>query len=392
MDWPKFGSVVLSLIVIVSLSGCENRQKTDPVSEFANTFQSLDPVKKLQLDNRLEKILEWHGITGMALAVLREDQPIFVHYSKYANIDEELPVAEKTLFQLSSTSKIFAGVALMKLVENGAMSLVDPIGNFLTDIPATWRNVKIREVMAHISGLPEILECDTSTEQIARDCLDKRTISNEPNERHRYNQTNAYLVQKLIEKVSGKPLAEAVNSLIFQPAGMTSSVYEGNSNVAVPNRALSYYPDGEGGLMLRIYNFPTFLYSGAGLNSTLSDLMLFSIALQNETILSSASLQTMFIEPRLNDGSISHYALGWSIKLHADGTQSVGHEGGYLTTFRIFPESNLTVIMLANGSRYRLSPDDIALEIAGVFNSALISRSEIMLLDMRDALSDSNID
>jgi tetratricopeptide (TPR) repeat protein len=100
----------------------------------------------------------------------------------------------------------------------------------------------------------------------------------------------------------------------------------------------------------------------------------------------------MWQQPKLENGRLSGYALGWNVRRHAGERRSAGHEGGGLTTFRRYIDDRLTVILLTNGTRYRFDPDELADALAAVFVPGLRSDEAGLLDRMRSAWSASGED
>ncbi len=63
-----------------------------------------------------------------------------------------------TTFAINSMTKAFTGVVFMQLVEEGKITLEDPISNYLENLPETWKNVTIQQVLTHTSGLPNMMD------------------------------------------------------------------------------------------------------------------------------------------------------------------------------------------------------------------------------------------
>ena len=66
-----------------------------------------------------------------------------------ASLQLRVPVRRDTQFQLASVTKVFTGLALLQLEQNGQVSLDDPVSKYLTDLPVPWRDVSLRELAAH---------------------------------------------------------------------------------------------------------------------------------------------------------------------------------------------------------------------------------------------------
>lgn len=316
---------------------------------------------------QVELEMEWGGIPGLALAVLDHGVPVYERAFGLANVELGVPMTTSTLFQLSSTSKAFTGVAAALLAQDGVLDLDAPARSVLDDLPGAWGTITVRQLLDHTSGLPEVLECETADRSEALACVTAMEPPNRPGERFRYNQTNYFLVLRILEKLSGRSFPDFMRTRLFAPLGMLSTLYDGSHLDPVPGRATSYYPDGQGGLRLREFDFPEYLFSAAGLNSSLEDVVRFLGALDAGTLLAPGSRAELWREAVLADGSRSSYGLGWDLHDHGGGHRSAGHEGGRLTTLRRYLDDDLSVIVLTNGTSSRFEPDRIATRIAALF-------------------------
>jgi len=138
------------------------------------------------------------------------------------------------------------------LAADGELDLDDEVRDYLPGLPASWSDVRISDIMSHLSGLPEVLECDGAADrEAALACAYDLPRPAKRRETFSYNQTNYLLAMWLIETVTGKPFADVLARRILDPAGMTSAVLNGNSRDVVAGRASGYEPDGRGGVLRR---------------------------------------------------------------------------------------------------------------------------------------------
>ncbi len=370
------------LLVVLPAASCrldEPRESHDAASSR--------PELSSRVDAYIAGAMEWYGIPGLSIAVVSRGDVLHVASYGLADLESGIAATNATLYQLSSSAKIFSSTALMTLVENGLIELDAPVGQILPGTPAAWQHVTPRQLLAHISGLPDIVRCDTLHEAEAVACALELGDPRPPGERFEYNQTNYYLVQKLIERATGTSLPDYVADRMFEPLGVTGAVYAGDSAEPLPGRARSYYPDGNGGWEEREYHFPVYLYAAAGLNASLDAVVAWVRAMQAGRILAAGTREVMWHPPALNDGSVPGYALGWDVGRHGAGHVSVGHSGGRLTTVRLFPRDSLAVVVLANGSAWSLNPDEIAEGLAALVVPEIQSPGSRLASDMREALT-----
>ena len=300
-------------------------------------------------------------MTGGAIAILRGQTLLYRRTFGFANVEFRVPVRPDTKFQLSSSTKLFTGTLMAMLAREGVIDYSRPVRSYLPDVPESWSDVLLEDIMSHVSGLPEVLDCNESDDlDAALRCVYGLERSAPRRSGFTYNQTNYLLAMRVIEELTGEPFAHVLSRKIFEPAGMLSAVLNGNSRDVVPGRATGYYPDEDNGLKIREYEFPGFLLSAAGLNATLDDMIAFARAMSGDTLLDAKWKARMWSAPVLANGEVSDYALGWDLRELRGAAHSAGHEGGSLTTFRIYPPSRLTVVVLTNGMHKSFGVDEFA--------------------------------
>jgi CubicO group peptidase (beta-lactamase class C family) len=314
-----------------------------------------------KFDAALTAYTDFYGITGGAVAVLRGEQLIFERTFGDADVALGVPVTTDTLFQLSSTTKVFTATLMTMLAEKGLVDFGSPVRRYLPELPKTWSDVLVADIMSHLSGLPEVLECDENEDRnVALSCVFELERPASRREGFSYNQTNYMLVMMIIEAVTGESFPNALSRRLLEPADMSLAVLNGDYRDVIPGRATSYYPSEDGRLVLRSYEFPWFLLSAAGLNASLADMIAFSKSMSSEKLLSAEWKSRMWNPPTLADGQKAGYALGWDLDELRDEKLSAGHEGGMLTTFRVYPDAGLSVVVLTNGMHGFLGLDELA--------------------------------
>jgi CubicO group peptidase (beta-lactamase class C family) len=313
-----------------------------------------------ELDDLILRSFEETGTTGGAVVVLKGGAIDHIGHYGLASVELQAQVTPETVFQIASSTKAFGGVAIMMLVEDGALTLDQPIGEILTDLPERWRNVTVRHIMTHTSGLPDLWagpgQMVGDTPDAILEALRDRETMFEPGARWRYNQAGYLLAGLIIQKLTGMTFAEFCEARIFEPLGMSSAEF-GGVGTLVPNRASTYGPDSQG--RPRPFLDGTYELAGiapaAGLNLTAADLAKFVGALSRGELLTSESIVEMWRPVTLNDGTEFRYkdetvgyGIGWSSTHYTSGHVGFGHDGGMTNAFEHFPEDDLTVIVLTN--------------------------------------------
>jgi CubicO group peptidase (beta-lactamase class C family) len=332
-------------------------------------------AERESLDRFVQTQMAERRIPGMAIAVIKGGKIDLVRTYGKASLEFDLPVQRSTPFSIASISKSFTAVAVMKLVESQKVTLDDQIGRHLQNLPVSWQEVTVRQLLNHTSGLPDLSVDSYTTATIAQsrdeafEVLSKRQMDFAPGSDYRYNQTNYMLLGMLIESKWGKPFERAVFEQLFAPLKIEGPVF-GDARAIVKGRATTYTPYRYGaGRPLRLDDLevlnaemPAIVYPGGGLNISIADFAVWLAAVLNGKLISRESLETLWIPAKLNDGSNfqrpaspalwQRYGLGWVLGEH-DGHEFAGGTGGIRSAFFVYPNDDLAIIVLTNSQGAR---------------------------------------
>jgi CubicO group peptidase (beta-lactamase class C family) len=174
--------------------------------------------------------LRVNHVPGAALAVVDDDGEVHLRGFGVTGRDGER-VTPDTPFVIGSTTKSMTALAVLQLVEDGAVDLDDPLAHHLDGfevLPASWSDqVTVRRLLEHTSGLPPLAGAPATTwlqdvpiaEAAAR--VNGTELVSEPGEAWQYTNANYVLLGALVEQVTGRPYAEHLEERLFTPLGMT---------------------------------------------------------------------------------------------------------------------------------------------------------------------------
>jgi CubicO group peptidase (beta-lactamase class C family) len=330
------------------------------ITSLAITF-SVFSQQSNNVEALLKAEMKENGIPGMQVAIIHNGKMVLQRSFGISNIQDSVPVNNQTLFSINSCTKAFTGVAIMQLVEDGQLDITDPVGKYLEGLPIVWQPVTIRQLLTHVSGLPNIVTNDNNGKLIAdrQDSawarVQRMPMEFPTGEQYHYNQTNFVLLGKIIDKLRGKPFAQVFKERQFDPSGMLKTGF-GDSRDIITDKAPSYryYSSLDGTdlgseKLCNVYEeFSTFRRTASGMNSTAKDLANWIIALQQMKLLkSTTTLGLLWTPGTFNNGSPAPWALGWQINDRAK-HPAVYATGGARSAFFIYPEDDLAVIILTN--------------------------------------------
>ena len=343
----------------------------------------------------IKKEMSERRIPGLQIAVVQAGEIVINKSYGIANVQDSIPVTKNTIFAINSCTKVFTSVAIMQLVEDGKIDLSAPVSKYLDNLPMDWQSVTIKQLLTHISGLPDLLKLldpytgglgSLKNEETVWEKLKITPMEFKPGERFSYNQTNAYLLGKIIDKFNEKPFAEIFSEKQFKPAGMCNTIF-GDSRDVIPHFAPTYFYkpalDGqkfkEVKMINNYYEFPYFRRTAAGLNSTAEDMAKWVIALQNSKLLKSKlTIETMWSPTQFSDGENTPWALGWGLAKFREHHRAFGMSGGGRAAFLIYPDDDLAVIVLTNLGGG--SPEDYLEELAACYVPDILNADPITFL------------
>jgi len=341
---------------------------TNCVHQDATEIQS--STLELKIDEYLSLEAQ-QGFSGVVAIRTESGQMIYRAYG-YSDKERVLENNVKTVFDIGSLTKQFTGAAILKLEEEGLLSVNDSIIKFFPTIPDDKKNITIHQLLTHSSGLPFSLGSDF--EKLNSGIFIERTFATDllftPGEKYSHSHAGYSFLGIIIEKVSGMKYEEYLRNRFFTPLGMSSTGY------VLPNWDFSNIANGY--RKCRNWGKPMDLNWGtegpywnlkanAGLLSTAEDLMKWQEALKSNTILKEEELEKFFY-PHIREGEASsHYSYGWVIIKSTRGTDVYAHEGGngkFLSDWINYPDDNVSVLVLSND--WRPGYDRIATELAKI--------------------------
>lgn len=310
-------------------------------------------------------------IAGLSLAVVKNGKILKAKGYGLANVETSTPATAETVYKIASISKQFLAAGIMLLAQDGKLGLDDKISKYLDGTPATWKDITIRHLLTHTSGLmqdppgfdPFKARPDAD---VIRSAYSTK-LSFAPGDKWDYSNLGYFVLGEIIHKVSGKPWSAFLTERVFAPAKMTATCTATTSDI-VPHRASGY--GWNEGKLENAENWVAVRPSGAFLTTVL-DMAKWDNALYTDAILSPSMREQMWTPVKLNNGTTYPYGFGWRLDPW-QGHKRVHHQGylpGFKADFERFVDDKLTVIVMINTTSS--DPQKIALNVAGFYVPAL---------------------
>lgn len=312
------------------------------------------------------------GVPGAAVGILIDGQ-IYNAGLGETSVEHPLPVTEETLFQIGSITKTFVALLILRLVEEGKLSLDAPVRTYLPEFrvadETAAAGATIRHLLTHSSGwagdffrdtgagddaLPRYLSIMTDLEQTAP-----------LGYTYSYNNAGFYVAGAVIEAVTGQSFQEALRQRVLDPLAL-HHLYFDPADVMVHRFAVGHNiaEDGEGGerkvTVAKPWPLPRAAYAAGGIATSMPQLLEYArfqmgdgTTAGGERLLTPESM-AMLHAPQLSiGGAFDSVALSWFID-RVDGAKCIQHSGGttgQISLLRVVPERGFAVGVFTNANR-----------------------------------------
>ena len=343
-------------------------------------FDSLSPAEAANYTAQVEafynKNYNNNAFSG-AVLVAKNGQILFERYKGFSNFVTRDTVNQHTPFHLASISKTFTGMAVLRLWEDGKLSLDDTLQKYFPQLP--YKGITIRMLLSHRSGLPNYLYFMDSLwnkhkKMINEDVLNAMIqhhprISSLPNTHFEYCNTNFMLLALIVEKITGAYFPDYMKHNVFTPLGMNDTYIFSIRDTA------NYIPTLS---VARTFPMDPFdcTYGDKNVYSTVRDLFAYDRALYEHTFLKKSTLDLAFTPTSNEHHSKHNYGLAWRLFI-SNGDTVVYHNGkwhGTNTSFIRLVQDTATIIVLGNKQNSNIYH---AKDMEGIFTG----RSEMDKLD-----------
>jgi CubicO group peptidase (beta-lactamase class C family) len=330
------------------------------------------PAQSLsELQKQLEKILEDSHTPGVSVAIVHRDGPEWITGLGKSDVTANRATTADTQFRIGSTSKAFASLSILKLSNEGKLSLQDSVHKL---VPEVWFEnrweatdpVRVVDLLEHTTGWDDMHLREYAKDDPAlplRDALDydhhSRISRWRPGTRMAYCNSGPAVAAYIVEKITGEKFEDYVGKNFFDPIGMKTATYFKPTSGMLTNL---YHPDGK-----TTYPYWNVEYRPAGsINASAKDMAAYVQFYLNRgtvngvEVIPAASIDRMEMPTRTwaaQEGLKAGYGLSnyWSIN---DGFVYHGHDGGVaggLTEMAYIPDAGVGYfysINAANGDAF----------------------------------------
>lgn len=273
-------------------------------------------IKSADFEQRVKHLMHKAVLPGVSICTIRDGKIDHSIAFGVADADTQLPLDNSSILEAASLGKPVFAYAVMKLCQQGMLSLDQPLSSYLSkgclqNVEAVaglennelMHRVTARQVLSHSSGFPNwptpgtLLACES-----------------EPGERFNYSSAGFNYLQYVVEQVTAQPCDELMKSLVFEPLGMTSSSYT--------NRLLSDQDSGK--LIAQGHNAQgavvpreqwQSMIASSSLLCTPSDYALFLMQMiKQQNVKGSTAEQMIASELQVDGMPVAAWGLGWGLQ------------------------------------------------------------------------------
>lgn len=260
---------------------------------------------------------------------------------------------------IGSLTKQFTAAAILKLADEGRLSVYDSIGKFLRGVPRDKAGITLDQLLTHSAGIPDTIGERYGDSFLSRDDFVRRALAaplDTPSHVFSYSTSGYALLAAIVELASGERYEDYLRTHLFRPAGLTHTGYvltpammqevaharRGTQDLGAPQSRKTWTVDG-----------PTWaLRGGGGMLSTAADLFRWYRAVRGGKVLSKHSVDQLFAAHVAEDSTrTSFYGYGWYIVPQSSHGRVIGHNGSdgtYYGALVNFADRDVVVIVLTN--------------------------------------------
>jgi len=335
------------------------------------------PLASPEVTATLQPYLDEHKIAGMIAIIADKDgNVLYKNLLGYADVETQKTISENNTFWIASMSKMFAGASIMMLVDEGKVSLGDPVTKYIPQLEK-WRVIEkgdggvqllkpldrlvtIRHLLSHTSGLTGAAEIQQVLGNdgipLAARALSSVTgpLQSQPGKKYAYGNQGMNIAARIVEIVAKIPYEEFLQKRFFDPLGMTETTFYLNEDMIARlttpyglNAAKNTFARGNHGYLKSPLNDKTHRYpeAGGGLFSTTHDIFRYDIMLANEGELDGKrylSKEAIAVLRSEQTGETHvNYSLGYHLR-----NGMFGHDGAYGTDLSVNPDTGLVAIFM----------------------------------------------
>ena len=335
---------------------------------------ALSPAKRTQIEAAVSRFMSSTHVPGLSVAVVENGEFEWASGYGFADLENNVPASEQTLFRLGSISKPLTATGAMELWQQGKLDLDAPVQKYCPAFPQKSAPITTRLVMGHLSGIRHYKSSSQDDPEVGNtrhfddpiqaglDFFKNDPLLSGPGRQFHYSTQGYTLVGCVMEGASSTKYVDFMLHNVFAPAGMDQTQADNRFSI-IPYRTRFYQKTKEGTVENADFLDSSYKIPGGGWLSSADDMARFEVAILSDKLIKPATRDLMWTPLKPAEGKPNGYALGWGT-FTENGIRYVGHSGGQQgtsTDFLIAPEKRAGVVVLTNMEE--INPNELAKEI-----------------------------
>jgi serine beta-lactamase-like protein LACTB len=324
----------------------------------------LAPEKRAQIEATISKFMASTHVPGLSVAVVENGKYEWAQGFGFADLENNVPASEHTLYRLGSISKPLTATAALQLWERGKLDLDAPVQKYCPAFPQKPWPISTRQVLGHLGGIrhyksgenQEDLEGGNTKHfddpiTAGLNFFKDDPLVAQPGTSFHYSTQGYTLVGCVIEGASGAKYLDFMRQNVFRPANMEQTRADDRFAI-IPYRTRFYEKKGSGAVLNSDFLDSSYKVPGGGWLSSAEDMARFEVAILSDKLIRRATRDLMWTPLKPSNGSPDRYALGWGWgERNEHEVAGVGHTGGQQgtsTAFVVAPDQRAGVVVLTN--------------------------------------------
>lgn len=336
-----------------------------------------------EFESYLDKLVRTQNPPGISVSVVKDGAVVYSYAAGYVDPAQTQAATEDTVYHWWSMTKVPTAIVIMQLAEAGELQLDDPVTKYLDFFAVEYKgepveDITIRQLLRHSSGIPEVMpamigwvhhedEIYNQTEELRKILPDYNELKFAPDSKAAYTNLGYLVLGAVIESVTEMSYEDAIQQYVLTPAGMDNTGFLYSETMA-ENEAMGSHPFVSiyTPLLPSLLDMDTLVQEKVGTTSWFNRLYI-DVTPPTGLIGSTADVSKLMMAYLAGDQLLSEEshlamlptdegpttrALGWA-EFGMDGRAWVQHRGGgpgFATIMRLYPEEELGIVIMANGT------------------------------------------
>jgi D-alanyl-D-alanine carboxypeptidase len=313
------------------------------------------PELTAKVDAAAEQVLHDTGVPSASVGIVVGGQVVMTAAYGDARLQPLVKATPAMKYPIGSISKQFTAAAVLLLQQDGKLSLDDTVSRWFPELTRA-NEVTLREILSHTSGYEDYAPQDYTIPLWVQPAdpvklvhlWAEKPLDFDPGTQWQYSNTNFVLAALIVQKASGMPYWQFMETRVLQPLRLTEVINLDTDRKAI--EPLGYMRNALGPLRPAQMEGPGWYFGDASLGMPVASLLKWDISLMDETLLRRASYQEMETAVKLKNGEDTHYGLGVEV-IQANGHRMIEHSGevgGFVAENMVFPDDKVAIAVLTN--------------------------------------------